>query len=278
MRSKHFLLSLFFLFFTLSGNAQTMDVMTYNIRYDNPNDGINNWHKRKADVADLIRYYQPTVLGTQEGLVHQIKYLDTVLTDYQYVGAGRDDGKQKGEFCAIFYRKDLKLVDQGTFWLSETPDQPSVGWDAAMERICTYALLEAPAPLPRFWVFNVHFDHRGRKAREEAARLIAQTIAEKNQDLSLPVILMGDFNLTPETTPIQTLSATLTDTYTTERPYGPTGTFNGFDRNHALDARIDYIFVTGWEPIRQRHIDDRKKNGLYPSDHLPVLARLKALK
>ncbi|MEM8889234.1 MAG: endonuclease/exonuclease/phosphatase family protein, partial [Bacteroidota bacterium] len=142
--------------------------MTYNLRYDNPNDGENRWDLRKEFLRDQLKFFEPDVMGIQEGLKHQLDYLDGELSAYSYIGVGRDDGKEKGEYTAIFYKADkLSLIRQSTFWLSESPDEISVGWDAALERICTYALFEEKAGGAKFYVFNTHFDHRGEKARRK---------------------------------------------------------------------------------------------------------------
>jgi endonuclease/exonuclease/phosphatase family metal-dependent hydrolase len=180
--------------FAMSLKAQTYKAMTYNIRYDNVNDGENQWFKRKEFLTNQMAYNAPDILGIQEGLHHQVKYIDSVLTQYKYIGVGRDDGKIKGEYSAIFYDdRKLEVINQGTFWLSKTPEEISVGWDAAMERICTYGLFIDKTTDQQFFVFNTHFDHIGNMAREESAKLILKkaTILNKN---NLPLIIMRDFN------------------------------------------------------------------------------------
>ena len=153
--------------------AQSHSFMTYNIRYATERDGVNAWSNRKAFLSDQIKFYSPDVFGIQEGLLRQVSYLDSALTQYQYIGVGRDDGKEKGEFSAIFYDTEkLKVIENSTFWLSETPEKISIGWDAAMERICTYALFENLVSGQKFYVFNTHFDHIGKVAREKSADLI----------------------------------------------------------------------------------------------------------
>ncbi len=155
-------------------------IMSYNIRYDNPDDGINAWGKRKENVASLIRFYQADLIGLQEVLYKQLTYLEQQLAGYGRIGVGRDDGKQQGEFSPIFYAKEkLALLDQGTFWLSDTPDRPSVGWDASMERIATWGQFRHEASGDTVFFFNTHFDHRGEQAREESARLLRSRIAEQ---------------------------------------------------------------------------------------------------
>lgn len=256
--------------------AQSLKAMSYNIRYDNPNDDENRWDHRKQALADLINHYEPAVLGIQEGLYHQVTFLDSSLVNYSYFGMGRKDGKTKGEFSAVFYNhNELKLVKQGTFWLSETSDIPSVGWDAALERICTYGLLEHKATNKQFWIFNTHFDHRGGKARNQSARLIVDKINTLNTN-NLPVILMGDFNLLPISKPIRYLKKQLKDgkKVTQKAFYGPKGTFNGFRAKPFLIKRIDYIFVRKFKVESYIHIDDKTQKNLWVSDHLPVFCTL----
>ena len=257
--------------------SQTTNLISFDIRYDNTSDTINNWNKRKASLASLIQHYDADIVGIQEGLHHQVDYLNNTLNGFSYVGVGRDDGQQKGEYSAIFYNSDkFKVLKTNTFWLSETPEKVSVGWDASMERICTYALFENVTSKKQFYVFNTHFDHRGMQARVNSAELIYKKIKEINTS-DLPVILMGDLNLTPDTEPIQFLKKHLTDAMgISKKPfYGPIGTFNGFDQDRIMENRIDYIFVNNIEVLSYTHIDDRMANNMHISDHLPVLMTIK---
>ena len=264
--------------FSCSSEKDYYQIMTYNIRYDNPNDGKNKWSKRKVFLTDQIAYNQPDVFGIQEGLQHQVQYLDSIFGGYNYIGIGRDDGKTKGEYSAIFYQKErLEVLNKGTFWLSETPNEISVGWDASMERICTYGLFKNKTNSEQFWVFNTHFDHIGNIARVKSAGLILEKIEELNID-NLPVIVMGDFNLKPETVAIQLLAKYLNDTnkISKSKPFGPTGTFNGFNFSKPVLDRIDYIFTSkdGIQVLKYAVLSDSKDCN-YPSDHLPVLVELK---
>lgn len=256
--------------------GQIDKAMTYNIRYDNPSDGINQWSNRKAAVVDLIQYYAPEVLGIQEGLHHQVTYLEDHLPNYSRIGVGRDDGKTKGEYTAIYYNnKALTLISGSTFWLSETDDRVSVGWDASMERICTYGLFESTSRKQRILVFNAHYDHIGPVARANSSKLILKKIKEIN-DRDYPVILMGDFNAEPNDEPVQVILDTLDDAaqLTQHKIYGPVGTFTAFEPNAIPNKRIDYIFSKGLAIKTYRHIDDMRKDGNYVSDHLPVLVHM----
>ncbi len=258
-------------------NAQNLNVMTFNIRLSLDSDKENSWENRKNDALQLLDYYHPDVFGVQEAVPQQMTDLKTGLKNYDFVGVGRDDGANKGEYSAIFYNTEkLQVLQSGTFWLSETPDQPSKGWDAAYNRVCTYALFKTKKGGRKFWAFNVHFDHVGIIARENSSKLILEKINTLNPR-NFPVILTGDFNLTDKTEPIKIISKTMSDSfYNCRKPhYGPTGTFTGFDVNTVPKDRIDYIFTKGLSCQSVRTINDRRENLLYPSDHFPVLAELK---
>ena len=270
---KRFLILSVLLCFALQMQAQ-QKVMTFNIRYNNPNDGENWWENRKGDVVKLLEYYQPDFLGIQEGLLEQLNFMDHHLQDYSYVGVGRDDGNQKGEFTAIFYNtQKFGLVKTETFWLSETPEEISVGWDASMERICTYGVFKNIQDQNTYYVFNAHLDHIGQEARERSAKVIEQKI----NGLTIgkePIVVMGDFNCTDQDKPIKVFNSFLDDgLYHSQKGlYGPPGTFNGFNPTVISQDRIDYIFTKNINTIKSyRHINDKRNNGLCISDHLPVL-------
>lgn len=273
---KHFItLSLVFIIGQLS--AQEMIFMTYNIRYANVNDGDNQWENRKEYLSDQIAFYAPDVIGIQEGLQLQVNYLNERLSDYDFLGVGRNDGKNKGEFSAIFYhRNKLDVLEQDTFWLSEHPEQVSVGWDAAMERICTYGLFLNKKTGKKFWVFNTHFDHIGVVAREKSAALIAQKIREINKG-NFPVILMGDFNLNDQSKAITYLSEEFNDSRmaSESRPFGPFGTFTGFAFQEPVKDRIDYIFCSKENTrVKKYAVLTDSRDQKYPSDHFPVLVQV----
>ncbi|MEP4092518.1 endonuclease/exonuclease/phosphatase family protein [Reichenbachiella sp.] len=253
-------------------SAQNMGIMSFNIRYNNPQDGINSWDNRKGELVNLVNYYHPDILGLQEGLQDQIKYMDESMSDYAMIGVGREDGKLKGEYAAIFYDSTkYKLISQNTFWLSDSPEEVSVGWDAALERICTYGLFADNKSKQEFYIFNTHFDHVGLNAQKKSAELITKKIDELTTDDSV-IILMGDLNCEPASQPILTLEEKLEDgmKISNKGLYGPSGTFNGFDTTLSISQRIDYIFTRNLEVISYRHIDDLRKNKEFVSDHLPV--------
>lgn len=272
---KHLLL--FALFLTCTNlPAQPLTVITYNLRYDNPGDGEDAWPKRRDFLAAQLRFQTPDIFGIQEGLHRQLTYLQEQFSDFAMVGVGRDDGQQAGEYSSLFYRKSrFRALDSGTFWLSETPDSVSKGWDAALPRVCTWAHLEDLAAQRKIWVFNTHFDHIGKQARIESAALILQKIKEKNT-AGEPVICMGDLNSEPEEEPVLRFLQVLQDTraLSQEPPFGPEGTFNGFRFQEPVTRRIDYILVSPGLRVRQHATLSDSRNCHYPSDHLPVLARI----
>ncbi|WP_080777867.1 endonuclease/exonuclease/phosphatase family protein [Chryseobacterium phocaeense] len=272
----NFRFSMVLLLFCTLVFSQDVKVMSFNIRLNVASDKENAWPERKQDALDLLSYYHPDYFGVQEALPEQMKDIKAGLKNYDYVGVGRDDGKEKGEFSAIFYDTNrLQVIKSGTFWLSETPEVPSRGWDAALNRICTYAFFKDKKSKKEFLAMNLHFDHIGKVARVKSSELILKKIKEMNPK-NLPLTLTGDFNLTEDSEPIKILSQNLNDSFyhSETKPYGPKGTFTGFNVNEIPKDRIDYIFVKGFKIKSQRHINDRRENLLYPSDHFPVLAEL----
>ena len=261
--------------FTISSSIypQSHSIISYNIRYDNNWDVENSWKIRRNKINQILVQYSPSIIGIQEGLLNQVQYIDSSLINHDYVGIGRDDGKEKGEFCAIYYDTTrYVLLKDSTFWLSETPDTVSIGWDAALERICTYCLLTDRITKREFWVFNTHFDHIGVIARERSSELILNRINKIN-GRSLPIILMGDFNSIPDSPPVIEIKTELSDALqiSLERLKGPRGTFNGFNENLPIEKRIDYIFTNNLKILSYTHINDRLNNNRHISDHLPVM-------
>lgn len=282
----YYLLLLFFPLLSTDARAQgkkdqqapALRVMTYNIRLATTSDSINYWPNRRHKVTGLIRYHRPDLLGVQEALPVQIANLDSALADYTRYGVGREDGRQKGEFSAIYFRKSrFKLLDAGTFWLSLEPRTPgSKSWDAAITRICSWVKLRDQDTKKVFYHFNTHFDHRGTVAREKSAQLILQQIRAIAG--TAPVILTGDLNIPPTSPAYQTLvgNSGFQDARSISQypPYGPEGTFSGFRVNRPLGQRIDYILVNKPVRVRQHAVLTDQQGGYYPSDHLPVVAEL----
>lgn len=256
--------------------SQNLSVMTYNIRLDVASDGENAWQHRKEFLTNQIKFYNPDVLGTQEGRPNQITYLKNNLSDYKMIGHGRDGG-DNGEYSAIFYNANtLKVEKDSTFWLSKTPEKRSKDWDAAIERICTYGLFTDLESLEKVWIVNTHLDHVGQESRINSMKLIEAHIKSINVE-NYPVIIMGDLNVEPENELITNLKQNFNDTQEISKLiFGPAGTFNGFFFNKPVSKRIDYIFVSKAPHIKVHKfaILSDSKNLKYPSDHLPVFVQL----
>lgn len=259
--------------------AEPIRAMTFNIRLDTPSDGANAWPNRRELVAALIRHEAPDILGMQEVLLGQKRDLEAALPAYAMLGVGRDDGREAGEFSPLAYRRErFELVASGTFWLSPTPDQPSTGWDAALPRVATWGILRERVSNGRLAVINTHFDHVGETARAQSADQIVRWLAA-GPGAGLPAIVLGDFNATPASEPYRRLTARTTgllDTRDASRtpPYGPPGTFTGFDIARADAAPIDHIFATDDFVVENHAVITQHWRGRLPSDHYPVLTVL----
>lgn len=255
-----------------------LNVATFNLRMDTSSDGENAWPNRKEMVKGLIRYHDLDIIGTQEGFKHQ---LDNILelSEYAYVGGGRDDGKDAGEHSAIIYKKDrFKLLDNGDFWYSETPDVPGKGWDATCcNRICSWGKFKDKSSGKEFFVFNSHYDHEGKVARKNSSLLLLKRIEQIAGDN--PVFATGDFNATPDDEPIQIIydSGKFNDSYlvTQEPPYGTTGTFSAFKLDAPMKSRIDYIWITPGITVKKYGVLNDMQYGRFPSDHFPVVIHAK---
>jgi endonuclease/exonuclease/phosphatase family metal-dependent hydrolase len=261
-------------------NAQqhSITVMSYNIRYDNPQDGVNAWPKRISKVGGLIQTYNPDIIGIQEALHHQLIELLRILPDYTFVGVGRDDGKESGEYSAILFKNGrFGLLRNSTSWLSETPDVPgSKSWDAALPRIVTTARLYDKESKTEFVIFNTHFDHLGIEARQHSAELISEMIGTTRAVSEIPVIVTGDFNAEPSENTYSTML--LKYLFDTRPDEVNTGTFCGFEVGAMPCKTIDYIFGSAeWISKNYRVINDNDGKH-YPSDHLPVIVELEIKK
>ncbi|WP_040279549.1 endonuclease/exonuclease/phosphatase family protein [Psychroserpens damuponensis] len=261
--------------FSSFGSAQNFSVMSYNIKLDYPKVGDNSWTNRKAFITNQIKFYEPDVLGVQEAMPNQMKDMDSLLVHYSYVGVGRDDGKNEGEFSAVFYKTDkFNIMNSGTFWLSQTPNSVSIGWDAVCNRVCTYVLLEDKKSSKKFWIFNTHFDHVGKEARKNSVPLIIKKIKELNKD-NHSVILTGDFNMEPDHESITHIKTELRDSKEIAAlVFGPEGTFNGFQFDKPVTRRIDYAFVSNTISVSKYAVLSDNWNLHYLSDHLPVLIKI----
>ncbi|TFH34618.1 MAG: endonuclease/exonuclease/phosphatase family protein [Bacteroidia bacterium] len=264
-------------FLACSGDPGTIKVVSFNIRYDNPSDGINAWSERKEMVAGFIRNENPDLFGLQEALWHQYTFIDSSLDGYGSVATGRDDGLKGGEMTPIFYRRELfNLEESGTFWLSDTPGVPgSRGWGAALPRIVTWACLRKQKDGDRLYYFNTHFSHMSDSARIMSSKVLRKEVARIAGES--PFIITGDFNMVPDSRAYAELvELPVIDSYYVEGVVneGAEYTFNGFSDNPG-SRRIDYIFVkTGLEPVGYTTrvvIHDK----VFISDHWPVIVTLK---
>ncbi|MDR2813515.1 MAG: endonuclease/exonuclease/phosphatase family protein [Prevotellaceae bacterium] len=280
MKNAIYFFSLFLLagLCSCAGDPLPLRVMTFNIRYDNPGDSLNSWQYRKDVAAEIIKEYDADLLGTQEVLNSQLNDLKARLPRYAAIGVGRTDGKEEGEYSAIFYKSDkLEEEKSGYFWLSETPDVAgSKGWDGACERIATWAILKEKNTGKRLFFINTHLDHVGKVARREGVKLLLERAkAESN---GLPVIITGDFNASPESEVIR--QALADGKFFDTRLLAPSvpevsGTFHGFGEV-PVEKRtiIDYVFVTGDVAVSSYTLVPEKRNGIYLSDHQPVFVNL----
>lgn len=267
--------------FTACGSATSLSVMTFNMRYDNPEDGENNWRFRRERVAEVIKAQDVDVLGTQELLSNQFDDLSGLLTGYQGVGVGRLDGAESGEYCAVFFKKErFTLLDSGTFWLSETPEVVgSLGWDGACERIATWVVLRDRDGRELFFI-DTHLDHVGQVARDEGVSLLMKRIETLSG--GRPVILTGDFNSEPESSVVAHVQkdGVLRDAKAIAAQRSETDwSFSDFGRiPEAERPLLDYIFVSGdIEAVRYEVLPDTFDGG-YVSDHAPVMAVVKIAK
>ncbi len=261
------------------GQGLPVHVLSFNIRYDNPHDGENRWRERKEKAAETIRFHHIHLAGIQEALHHQVMDLAGSMPEFEWFGAGRDDGETAGEYAPVFYLKSrFDLVFSDHFWLSETPEKPSMGWDAACMRIVSWGKLYDKWTRRHIYIVNTHFDHIGKTARRKSAELLLNKINEKMG--GAPVILTGDFNCTPEDTVYSIITAGtdklpgLKDArFLTDRPaYGSTFTFNGFKPDIHPNKYIDYIFVKNVKGAGRFGIISTIWDGYFASDHFPVAA------
>ncbi len=255
-------------------------VMTWNIRYDNPGDGVHAWPKRRDELLSFVASRNPDVLCIQEGLKHQVGFLKDGLIGCDVRGVGRDDGKEQGEYAAIYFRMSrFACRDAGTFWLSPTPEVPSKGWDAALPRIVTWVRLFDSLARAEVYVFNTHFDHQGVEAREQSAALIREKIRAIAG--TVPFVLTGDFNagakdscysiLVSRAGPPPYFNDALSRSLMPHE--GPGVTYTGFPFISDIPReRIDFIFVNDAAQVRWHAILDARRGPGYISDHLPVVA------
>lgn len=249
-------------------------IMSYNIRFNTEKDAENAWPYRKDKVASLVRFHEPDSLGVQEALKDQIDDLAARLPQYAWIGTGRE-GDEQGEFNAIFYHQErCELLQENTFWLSETPEIPAPGWDAQLPRIVTWGEFRDRRSGAAFFHFNTHFDHFGAGARTESSRLLSAMATSIAGDA--PIVITGDFNFIESIDSYQVMTETFQDAFyvSESRNHGPQGTFVGFSVSHEPGIRIDYVFVRNGVRVRKYGVLAEQWQGRYPSDHLPLLVEV----
>ena len=254
--------------------SEGLKVMSYNIRYGSAEDGTNSWKYRWPATIEMLNEVKPDVFGVQEALDFQVEFISEMVRDYKGYGVGREDGKHDGEHMAIFWnKKTVKMIKSGTFWLSETPEKPSMGWDAACYRTATWALMKDKKTGKKFYFVNTHLDHVGREAQKNGLKLIVDRIASINPE-GYPMVLTGDFNITPDNPGLVDLDKIMTSTRKIAKKTDNKGTFNGW-RTDRPGPVIDYIYMSGfssvpvYETIVKKYADKP-----FISDHYPIMSVL----
>ena len=257
-----------------SAQSQELKVMSYNIRLSTGNDGTNSWMYRCPATLEMIKDQKPDVFGVQEAMPDQVRFLEEWVEDYDCVGVGREDGKKEGEHMSIFWnKKTVKLMKWGTFWLSETPEKPSMGWDAACYRTATWALMKDKRTGERFYFVNTHLDHIGVEARKNGLKLIVDRIAEINPE-GYPMVLTGDFNMKPSAPELKDLDACMKSARKVALTTDSHQTFNDWGKAKS-DMIIDYIYISGFSScLEYQTVTKKYSDRKFVSDHYPIAARL----
>lgn len=273
------ILSCFSLSSAVDAENTSFRIATYNIRYDAKADDEsgNPWQVRKHEVAKLIKRHQFDVVGVQEPNAKQLEEFQALMPDYAYTGHPYGGKNGDAHHCATFYKKDLfTALDSGVFWFSETPNEPSIGWDATDRRICSWIKLQVKATGQEFYVFNAHFYWKNQTARENSGMVLVNQV--NAIAAGAPVVALGDFNSHPDTPQIADIKKRLSDAYeiTETSRQGVDGTgFPGGVFQGKPEARIDYLFVSSHFLVKDyKVISDVYHEDRYPSDHLPVTSLL----
>ena len=257
-------------------DTDELKVMSYNIRMGTANDGTNSWEFRCPATIEMLNDQKPDVFGVQEAFEYQIKFIEEFCRDYKSVGVGRDDGKKKGEFMSIFWnKKTVSLLKWGTFWLSDTPEVPSKGWDAQCMRTATWALMKDKKTGNKFYFVNTHLDHRGAEARKNGLKMVLERIATMNPE-SYPMVLTGDFNVTPDDECLVELDKKMDSARKVAKVTDKKSSFNGWGKIAPEDSYlIDYIYVAGFKSVPEfRTITETFAGKPYISDHYPIMSVL----
>ena len=251
-----------------------LKVMSYNIRMGIAKDGTNSWEFRCPATIEMLNAQKPDVFGVQEAFEFQIRFIEEYCRDYKSVGVGRDDGKKKGEYMSIFWnKKTVSLLKWGTFWLSETPDKPSRGWDAHCRRTATWALMKDKKTGKKFYFVNTHLDHKGKEAQKNGLKLIVDRIESINPQ-GYPMILTGDFNIKPDNAALIELDSRMQSTRKIAADTDNHNTFNGWSVK-PTDNVIDYIYISGFSSCPQyKTVTEKFAERPFVSDHYPIFARV----
>lgn len=281
MKKLFYFLAAVLLLTSCNSKPIDLNVMSFNIRYDNPEDSLDNWQYRKDIAAQTIKNQNADIVGAQEVLVNQLNDLKSRLPEYNAIGVGRIDGVDKGEYSAILYKKDrFNEIESGNFWLSETPEVVgSLGWDGACERIATWAILEDTSSKKQFFFINTHLDHVGKVARQEGVTLLLDRATTLSK--GLPIIMTGDFNATPDSDVIKHVTDVSnpehlihTKDIAVEKS-GTEWTFHGFGKV-PMERRefIDYVFVSKDIKVLKHSVLPEKSDNKFISDHSVVVAQI----
>ena len=251
--------------------SENLKVMSYNIRLGSGKDGTNSWALRYTATEEMLKDQKPDVFGVQEALDYQVHYIED-MCGYESVGVGREDGKKEGEHMSIFWnKKTVSMLKWGTFWLSETPQKPSKGWDAACFRTATWALMKDKKTGKKFYFVNTHLDHEGKEAQKNGLKLIVEKIAEMNPE-GLPMVLTGDFNIEPSNPALADLDARMQSTRKIAEKTDDHATYNGWGKSSTM---IDYIYVSGFSScLEYQTVTKRYEDRKFISDHYPICATL----
>lgn len=251
--------------------SEGLKVMSYNIRLGSAQDGTNSWALRYTATGEMLEDQKPDVFGVQEALEYQVRYIEE-MCGYESVGVGRENGKKEGEHMSIFWnKKAVSMLKWGTFWLSETPEKPSKGWDAECFRTATWALMKDKKTGKKFYFVNTHLDHKGTEAQKNGLKLIVDRIAEINTD-GLPMVLTGDFNIEPKNPALKDLDAHMQSARKIAVKTDDHATYNGWGKSSTM---IDYIYVSGFSSCPEyQTVTKRYEDRKFISDHYPIFARL----
>ena len=251
--------------------SEGLKVMSYNIRLGSAQDGTNSWALRYTATGKMLEDQRPDVFGVQEALEYQVRYIEE-MCGYESVGVGRENGKKEGEHMSIFWnKKAVSMLKWGTFWLSETPEKPSKGWDAECFRTATWALMKDKKTGKKFYFVNTHLDHKGTEAQKNGLKLIVDRIAEINPD-GLPMVLTGDFNIEPKNPALKDHDARMQSARNIAEKTDDHATYNGWGKSSTM---IDYIYVSGFSSCSEyQTVTKRYEDRKFISDHYPIFARL----